>query len=502
VCTFAAGGTEARRQMSRPDPRVRGAARPRPGDESGLGLVEVMVAVLILTVALTALAQVMMSAMVSVRESRLHQQATAAANRALEEARTIPFESLAMRTGHATIPGATYDPDGAGPLAAEPVIHATTGGVVGAAFHGATNGVRVATYVSGPVAGTTAGRRVTVEASWTRARGVAGTLRLATVVTSLDRGLPAPDFEVNPLERASQGPPGARTCYAHTIRNRGFADRHTLVLPPVPGYLVRAYEDRNRDGQPDVSELLTDTTGDGHPNTPTPLQPNATRDVLVCYQPTNSANTNFTGVNVAVRSVYDGTVTRTLTHRHEVRSGITLHLHDSNNTANHYRTYPAQFPMSATPTTHATLFNYSSDRLALPGLQMEKGTTGNRAEWSYQFPTGTTLGGGVELRFWSAWKDAIDPTQNKSDPKDMSYQVTLQRVVGGTTTNLATHTITYRHQQAGWVRVDHVSTLPTTTFATNDRLVLRLECLSGSADDCHVAYDTVSHLARLYVAQP
>jgi type II secretory pathway pseudopilin PulG len=481
--------------------RARTGRRP-PGDEAGFGLVEVMVAAFVLMVALGALAHVVMNTMVSIGDSRQRQQATALANRALEEARGVPFERLAMRTGHATVPGTTYDPDGTGPLGAEPVIRTADGAIAVPPFHATSSNVSIATYVTGPVAGTTDGRRVTVRATWPRRALAPGELRLSTIVTPLDRGLPAPDFEVTPLEGVSQAPPGATTCFSHTIRNRGFSDRYALALPTVSGYVVRAYEDRDDDGQPDGDELLTDTTGDGSPNTPSPLEPNETTRVLVCYQPSSTGNADFSGVQAVVRSVYDASVSRTLLHRHEVRSGTTLYLHDSNNTANHDRAYPAEFQMSATPTTRTTLFNYSSDRLALPGLQMEKGKTDNRAGWSYQFPTGTILGGVVELRFWSAWKDAIDPAQNKSDPKTMEYQVRLQKVSGTTTTNLVSNTFGYSHAQAGWVQVDHATTLPTTPFATNDRLRLELECRSGSADDCHVAYDTVSRLARLYVAQP
>jgi Tfp pilus assembly protein PilV len=489
--------------MYRPDTVTTRASRPQPGDESGLGLVEVMVAVFVLVVALSALAHVVMNAMISVGESRLNQQATAVANRALEQARALSFETLAMRTGHAAVT-TTYDPDGTGPLAAEPVIHTGAGAVVGTDFHGATQGVTIATYVTGPVAGTSAGRRVTVHATWPRARGGTGQLRLSTIVTPLDRGLPAPDFEVNPSGGATQGPPGARTCFPHTIRNRGFSDRYDLGFPTVPGYVLQAYEDRNGNGQPDGSELLTDTTGDGRPNTPVPLEPNATTDVLICYQPTSTSNTDFTDVTVEVRSVYEAAVARTLTHRHEVRSGLTFFLHDTNNTANHTRQTPALLPMSATPTTQTTLFNYSTDLdLKYPGLQLKKGDTSFRAEWSHQFPVATTLGGAVELRWWSGWKDAIDPLQNKADPKAMRYLVRLERVSGATTTSiLPNQTIAYTHAQAGWVRLDAAFTLPTTNFAANDRLRLVIDCESTSADDCHVAYDTLTHLARLYVAQP
>jgi hypothetical protein len=463
-----------------------------------------MVAVFVLMVALAALAHVVLNTMVSIGDSRQRQQATALANRALEEARGVPFEQLAMRTGHATVPSTTYDPDGAGPLSAEPVISATDGAIAVPPFHTTSADASIATYVTGPVAGTTDGRRVTVHATWPRGARSPGELRLSTIVTPLDRGLPAPDFEVNPAEAASQGPPGARTCFGHTIRNRGFSDRYDLVLPTVPGYVVQAYEDRNDNGQPDGSELLTDTTGDGRPNTPTPLEPNQTTDVFVCYQPTGSTNTDFTGVTVAVRSVYDATIARTLTHRHEVRSGLTFFLHDSNNAANHTRQSPALLPMSTSPTTQTTLFNYSTDLdTKYPGMQIKKGDTSSRVAWSHQFPAATTLGGAVELRWWSAWKDAIDPLQNKADAKSMRYLVHLERVSGATvTTILPIQTITYTHAQAGWVRLDAAFTLTTTNFAANDRLQLVVNCESSSADDCHVAYDTVTHLARLFVAQP
>jgi type II secretory pathway pseudopilin PulG len=482
--------------------RARTARRP-PGDEAGFGLVEVMVAAFVLMVALGALAHVVMNTMVSIGDSRQRQQATALANRALEEARGVPFERLAMRTGHATVPGTTYDPDGTGPLGAEPVIRTADGAIAVPPFHATSSNVSIATYVTGPVAGTTDGRRVTVRATWPRRALAPGELRLSTIVTPLDRGLPAPDFEVTPLEGVSQAPPGATTCFSHTIRNRGFSDRYALALPTVSGYVVRAYEDRDDDGQPDGDELLTDTTGDGSPNTPGPLEPNETTRVLVCYQPTSTGNADFSGIEAVVRSVYDGSVSRTLVHRHEVRSGINLYLHDVNNTAHHTRASPALLPMSATPSTRSTLFNYSTNLdLLYPGMQIKKGDTSSRVEWTHQFPAATTLGGAVELRFWSAWKDAIDPAQNKSDPKTMQYQVRLLKVSGPTTTSLLTNTISYSHAQAGWVRLDHTTTLPTTPFAQNDRIRLELDCLGGSADDCHVAYDTVPHLARLYVAQP
>lgn len=157
-------------------------------DDAGLTLIEVMVAVMVLTASLLSVARVSATGLASLGDSRQRQQAVVLATRSLETARTYPYASLAMRT--AETPETTWDPDGAGALPAEQVVRTDTGSVTGAS-HQVTAGAgsqTLRTYVTWyddpDVGGAQNAKRVTTVVGWTAAGGVRE-VRMSTLVADV-----------------------------------------------------------------------------------------------------------------------------------------------------------------------------------------------------------------------------------------------------------------------------------------------------------------------------
>lgn len=75
--------------------------------EQGLGLVEVMVAVMVLTIAVLALASGAVQSLASLGESRQRQQGTIAATKSIETVRSYPYDRIALQNnGNPVIRGA------------------------------------------------------------------------------------------------------------------------------------------------------------------------------------------------------------------------------------------------------------------------------------------------------------------------------------------------------------------------------------------------------------
>lgn len=159
--------------LSRLRPRLAERVRAHAGvdDEAGLGLVEVVIAVFILTVGLAALAATAIPALGSLQNSRDRQAATAMATASLERARTYPLPQLAIAQSlcddvDAEI-GSGVEIDRDGSLTEAPIC--ATGGLVD---HGnphwyTSDGRTVRTYVT-QMEEAPGARRITVVVSWQR----------------------------------------------------------------------------------------------------------------------------------------------------------------------------------------------------------------------------------------------------------------------------------------------------------------------------------------------
>ena len=151
----------------RPRLAERLRARARLDDEAGLGLVEIVIAVFILTVGLAALAATAIPALGSLQNSRDRQAATAMATASLERARTYPMSQLAMDSGLEPCPSDLIELDRDGDLAETPVCD-SDGLVNDGSPHWYESAGRTArTYVTN-VEEAPGARRVTVVVSWQR----------------------------------------------------------------------------------------------------------------------------------------------------------------------------------------------------------------------------------------------------------------------------------------------------------------------------------------------
>lgn len=159
--------------LSKLRPRLaeRLRARARLDDEAGLGLVEVVIAVFILTIGLAALAATAIPALGSLQNSRDRQAATAMATASLERARTYPMAQLAIAQSvcddtDADI-GSEVEIDRAGTLTEAPIC--ATGGLVedGSPHWYDSEGRAVRTWVT-EMDEAPGARRITVVVAWQR----------------------------------------------------------------------------------------------------------------------------------------------------------------------------------------------------------------------------------------------------------------------------------------------------------------------------------------------
>jgi prepilin-type N-terminal cleavage/methylation domain-containing protein len=148
--------------------------------EDGFSIIEVMMASIILTVGLLALASTAIPSIRALHVAEGRQAATAAATRTLETARQLPYEQVAM--SDSTFSAGAHDPDGDGPLSSERLVVTAEGAIVdglpywGAAGDQVTIQTHVALWCDGVLPcetlGDEAGRRVTVTANWRTAGGM------------------------------------------------------------------------------------------------------------------------------------------------------------------------------------------------------------------------------------------------------------------------------------------------------------------------------------------
>lgn len=166
---------------------LRYRLRSRFLDESGVSLVELLVAVMLLTGAFLALAQVATNGLFSLRSAADRTTAMGIATQTVEAGRALEWSSLLMDEDvHAGICGdpVAIDRDG---TVTESVLCETDGAVAdGLPFWGVDGPYEIETYVTA-VPGYGNARRVTAVVTWEE-RGGSRELRTSTVVAQVARG--------------------------------------------------------------------------------------------------------------------------------------------------------------------------------------------------------------------------------------------------------------------------------------------------------------------------
>ncbi len=283
------------------------SVRKHRQSQAGFTIAEVMMASVVAMIILMAVAAALTAGIVGNRTIKGNQQATALANKGIEDARDRQFTQLVLSrdaalqassgyglsTCAASNPdcppsGRMFKPAGGGPL--EPVESEVPdaacqqvplpAGLANAcpipwqvtAYDPVLKGTYTKTTVisrsDGKPADENRARRITVTVSYKR-DGATFSATSSTVITNSRRGLPEPRFEVEPISGSATVGQGAQFSIAHTISNQGIADTYDIRNLTGPGaWNLRVYRD-NGDGlfDPAVDQVLTDTNGNSDPDT-------------------------------------------------------------------------------------------------------------------------------------------------------------------------------------------------------------------------------------------
>ena len=239
--------------------------------DSGFGLIEVIVALVIAGIVFSALAPVLVASVQASLFGRQNQQATDFMTREVEQLRSLNFGALTNLTTDAasdsrlTACGAArcLQVDGT----PEPVVTATAGALpIAKVLNGAeTNktAFTVSRYVT-QIADQPVGqaKRATVYISW-RNKGVLKTRSVSTIIAYAQSGLPLPVFKlVLPIPSVTINP-DAQVTFVLSLTNQGAPDRWNLTRTgSLTGWTW--YADSNANGALDLTtdDLLSDTTSD------------------------------------------------------------------------------------------------------------------------------------------------------------------------------------------------------------------------------------------------
>lgn len=500
--------------------------------ESGMTLIEVLVAMFILAVAVVALASTAVSSLSAVRLGKDRQNATQLASTVLEEVRGLPFEDVILDTADG--PPALYN-------AVTNSTCATQGGdcevVVrvagGAVDHVRTSGKLTATtYVTEVTGSASRELRVTVVVTWTGTTGD-HTVRQQTLVAEATRGLPAPSFTVTPTSPTETGVETETICFDHTLNNTGEKDKYswqlfgsnqsTGVLEPGQ-YQTRTVNEPDDSGNvtsesregfrvqstsegahwfgwalfavPSTGSLqpMTDTTSDLRPDSPVEVAAFGSARVRFCYTPLSQAGvkeataTNPT-LTPRVYSAFDETVT-TASQGNEITNTIqvvspntSFFLHED---GDGNVTHPLNTDSTMNwpdGTDYETLPSAPGD--GIPGLRVEDAP---EQVWFFTFGALSELSN-PSLTFYVRTDDDEDET--------LAFDLELVHRDGSTITSLSQASITVSPVGTAWQQV--TVALPLTSpqiFDNGDNLEVLLRCDEEtsidpevSSDECHVNYD-------------
>lgn len=360
-------------------------------DQSGMSLVEIMIAVFVLSVGLLALASTAITSIVSLRVSRGRQEATDAASALIEDLRRSDFSSIALDETDPLVSDYLTDEGGCDPDFDEPIVTTSQpGGLLREQTFGPSGRVTVHTSVSwydenddpalvtcSDSAHTKRVKRVRVVAKWEDGDRTFD-LEEWTLVAPVDRGLPAPDFRLSPSESDLVFTLEDKTneiekCIPHLLRNLGAEDGYDWEPRKVEGstgapakigttefptseskWIVRSFLEfpphdpltnpadsvgpghESRDVGLTEVELLRDEDASGRPETAPATRLAAGDEAIlwVCYRAgDNLAVDDWAKFEVDVHSLFDENRMETLTHNVRVSETFAnLFLYDDDET--------------------------------------------------------------------------------------------------------------------------------------------------------------------------
>ena len=494
---------------------LRARRRRAADDESGFTLLEVVIGMSILAAIFVAGGSVLARSLSGVLYSRQNQQVADVISEEIESLRAVSYAAVAMES--ADLAGDTaitesfgdkwFDPDGAGPLAAEKVVTAV-GGVVSPHIETVVlnrTSFRLAKYVTDPADALGKYRRVTIKATWVRG-GRSYERQSSTFLTLTRRGLPLPNFTFTgpvTIERNRD----TNAVLPVTLTNRGATDSWNLSATNLSGrtWTTKWYKDNgSTSGEWDAADtLLLDSDGDGRPETGD-LGTDAALQLfavvkLSATEASGTVSHKLTAQSIAQPSSPTATanVTDTVVVLAQTCSGCTYtahYLHNAPTPANSTAVSP--MPIYTTAPTATTLFNYDTNQDGAPGRLVLRGgndgtsSTSSMANWRWQMSGAKTYRGDALLTLFVADPDG-DLDTNVALTVYIRYQAS-----GNTYTTAVTASTTV----APGTSFQAVNlTIPVDfTVANNKRWEVKVVAQSVvGADDVVLAYGTVDQPAKI-----
>lgn len=504
-------------------PRLQGREQVDLSDESGLTLPEMLIAILILSVALLGLVSMTVVNLQSLRNARDLQKATQIASTQLEDMRSETWAFVALDTADPDLSATTFEGED---------IVTVPNGVIG--HRSTVEDYSVTRYVTW-ANGEETEKRVTVLVTWdvgNRTR----TTRESTLVSEARRGLPVPNFVINPEDRVEVGTEGEVVCFDHTLTNLGEQDSYSYIIyeEQVDGTLAAGTrQDRivTEEGSEvfrqgyqflgegvnkgwfgwvrigDPLQPMTDLTGDGIPDSPNPVARRADASIRACYTPKKD---NPSG-NISVRqapvfhvrffSAFDGTVYRDFTDELTVTSPQqTFYFHHPRTGGGSAKTnVSSPFTMDTTqPTSTDVTENY--DRSSQDGWPGKRILAGNAIAWDYQFGSDADVNGTADITVWVSTSGALD--NDAEDDEELTIDFTIQQL--DTAQSLVSDIVTAPVTQVvpignGWNRVDVSLGVNDTAFSQNEYLRVQATCDAANGQPCHFHYDVDQYPSSLSV---
>lgn len=482
------------------------------GDE-GFTLVEAAIALLISAFLFVAVAIAITRTLDSVADRELEQTGAALTTEAIEQARLIAYGELAHDPADATLGGrTTYDPDGPGPLASEPLVFDADVGLsphtdLPENFQDVDFTVsRFITWIDDPATvddgdpdngdETQDYKRVTVVTEWTQ-EGQSRTARSSSIVSPTANDLITPSaFDLTPDTATASGVPGATLVVPIDLVNDGDVNRfNTLSVPPA-SWTIDFYWDKNSSDTLDGGDFkLVDTNADAKPDTG-PVNASSTFPLLAVLQVDAAAEPDTYLIQLVAEATSDGAADITeLTVT--IGAGVSnkYYLHHVNTPPTAHSPAVINNGMNAAPPSESFQYNFSNDMDSLPGRQISRGGTvnstspPNMVNWVFEAPVETDLTGTLHVELHVA----IDNFQCKKSTNLSIFVRHKATAASASGTPLGAGSISYSAPNGGscsfelaTVDIPVAGTVPAGDF-------IEIKIVSSGQRDAMVAYDSIGY---------